>query len=160
MVCRFIHINLKIITGESKTGKSAIIHIVDYCLGSTGIRLEMRALTQAVGGLRHNARQTGAAWSLMRLFVSGARKDRLAIGEHHAHPPRGFASWFPPASARTSARSPTSRNFKDALVQGPRCLCWWKHVHRGQRRLRDDKCLYSINPKSRPEMLVASGDNH
>jgi hypothetical protein len=21
--------------------------------------------------------------------------------------------------------------FKDALAQGPRCLCWWKHVHRG-----------------------------
>jgi len=26
---------MNIITGESKTGKSAIIHIVDYCLGSS-----------------------------------------------------------------------------------------------------------------------------
>src|SRR5947207_7167063 len=39
---------LNIITGDSKTGKSAIIHIVDYCLGSGECHVPEGAIRQKV----------------------------------------------------------------------------------------------------------------
>ncbi len=53
----FFDTGLNIITGESKTGKSAIIHIIDYCLGSKECHVPLGTIREKV------------AWFAIRLTV-------------------------------------------------------------------------------------------
>jgi uncharacterized protein YydD (DUF2326 family) len=48
---------LNIITGESKSGKSAIIHILDYCLGSKNCHIPLGVIREKV------------AWYAVRLIL-------------------------------------------------------------------------------------------
>jgi len=65
------HVN--IVTGASKTGKSALIHIVDYCLGSTSCDIPEGVIRNAVAwfALRLQLRQ-GHAFIARRAPIGGA----------------------------------------------------------------------------------------
>ena len=43
---------VNIITGESKSGKTAIINIIDYCLGSKDCKIADGVIRDNVSGLR------------------------------------------------------------------------------------------------------------